>query len=106
MSHFDACSFFLVYLFMTHPASWDGTADVRLVSKILISDVVFRADQNTAGPVRTTRDWTERSIQWNVFHVKIKVKAAGIREQGGLWYPIRLFPLTTSMCDVVLVNWC
>lgn len=51
---------YCISVFMTHPASWDGTADVRLVSKILISDVVFRADQNSTRPVRTTRDWTEK----------------------------------------------
>lgn len=37
--------------FRTHPASGDGTANVRLVSEILVRDVVFRADQNSAGPV-------------------------------------------------------
>lgn len=40
----------------THPASRDGTADVGLVSKILVRDVIFGADENTAGSIRASRN--------------------------------------------------
>lgn len=35
----------------THPAPGDGTADVGLVSKVLVGDVVLGADQDSAGSV-------------------------------------------------------
>ena len=34
-----------------HSAPGYGAADVRLVSKVLVGDVILRADQDTAGPV-------------------------------------------------------
>ena len=37
------------------PPARDGAADVRLVSKVLVDDVVLAAHQNTTGAIAATR---------------------------------------------------
>lgn len=38
----------------THPSAWDWAADIRLVPKVLVSDVIFWANEHTARTIRAT----------------------------------------------------
>lgn len=38
----------------THPSAWDWAANIRLVPKVLVSDVIFWANEHTARPIRAT----------------------------------------------------
>lgn len=42
---------------ISHPASWNWTPDVRLVSKVLVSDVIFRADKHSTRSFISSRNW-------------------------------------------------
>lgn len=38
----------------THPSAWDWAADIRLVPKVLVSDVIFWANEHSTRTIRAT----------------------------------------------------
>lgn len=67
---------------LTHPSAWDGAADVRLVPKIFIGDVVLWADEHSTRAVWSSRDCGRETghesenqpwRQWNSPLVKLPV---------------------------------
>ena len=42
---------------VTHPSSWNGAPDIRLVTKVLVCDVILRADEHTTRSLTAARHW-------------------------------------------------
>lgn len=41
----------------SHPSPGNWASDIRLVTEVFVSNIVFRTDQHPAGAIRTTRNW-------------------------------------------------
>lgn len=41
----------------SHPSPGNWASDIRLVTKVFVSNIVFRTDEHPAGAIRTTRNW-------------------------------------------------
>lgn len=46
-----------IILQISHPSPGNWASNIRLVTKVLVSNIVFRTDQHSAGAIRTTRNW-------------------------------------------------
>lgn len=46
-----------IFLKNSHPSPGNWASDIRLVTKVFVSNIIFRTDQHPAGAIRTTRNW-------------------------------------------------
>lgn len=46
-----------IILQISYPSPGNWASNIRLVTKVLVSNIVFRTDQHSAGAIRTTRNW-------------------------------------------------
>ena len=42
---------------VSYPSSWNGAPDIRLVTKVLVCDVILRADEHTTRSLTAARHW-------------------------------------------------
>lgn len=50
----------------SHPSPGNWASDIRLVTKVFVSNIVFRTDQHPARAIRTTRNW-KKNIRRKAF---------------------------------------